>query len=146
MANSLCEISLTEVPLATPVRSEQSCAGAIVDFWGVVRRIEDGSQIEGIDYEAHGAMAEYQLRLIAKEAASKFALKQIIIHHRVGFVPVGDASLFLRVTAERRAAAFAASEWVVDELKHRVPIWKRPKFKIDNQPGPRSVTALQLGK
>ena len=146
MANSLCEVSLTEAPLAASTRSGRSHAGAIVDFWGVVRGLEEGSEIEGIDYEAHRAMAEYQLRLIAKEAAGRFALKQIIIHHRVGFVPVGDASLFLRVTAERRAAAFAASEWVVDELKHRVPIWKRPKFKIDNQPGPRSVTALQLGK
>jgi molybdopterin synthase catalytic subunit len=61
-------------------------------------------------------------------------LKQIIIHHRIGFVRVGDASLFLRVTAQRRAAAFGASQWVVDELKRRVPIWKRPKFRIDNQP------------
>jgi molybdopterin synthase catalytic subunit len=105
-------------------------AGAIVDFWGVVRGTEDGREIEGIAYEAHAAMAEHQLRLIAQESAKNFQLMKVIVHHRVGFVSAGEASLFLQVEAEHRAAAFAASKWIVDELKKRVPIWKRPRFKI----------------
>jgi molybdopterin synthase catalytic subunit len=106
-------------------------AGAIVDFWGVVRELEDEREIEGIDYEAHAAMAEHQLQLIAQESAKNFKLKKVIIHHRIGFVSAGEASLFLQVKAGHRAAAFAASKWIVDELKKRVPIWKRPRFKID---------------
>ena len=109
-------------------------AGAIVDFWGVVRGTEDGREIEGIDYEAHAAMAEHQLRLIAQESAKNFQLMKVIVHHRVGFVSVGEASLFLQVKAGHRAAAFAASKWIVDELKKRVPIWKRPRFKMDPPP------------
>ncbi len=131
MANSVCEVLLTEARLEAPTRRCRSCDGAIVDFWGVVRGLEDGREIEGIDYEAHRAMAEHQLRLIAEAAASKIPAEQVIVHHRIGFVATGEASLFLRVGAEHRAAGFEASKWIVDELKRRVPIWKRPKFKID---------------
>ncbi len=130
MANSLCEVLLTEGPLAPPAGGGQAFAGAIVNFWGVVRELEGGREIEGIDYEAHAAMATHQLRLVANEAVSKFALDGVIMHHRIGFVGVGEASLFLQVKAKHRQAAFEASEWMVDELKRKVPIWKRPKFRV----------------
>ena len=141
MANSVCEILLAETALTAPAQSGETGAGAIVDFFGVVRGLEDGREIEGIDYEAHHQMAEHQLRLVAEEATSKFRLKKVIAHHRVGFVRTGEASLFLQVAAEHRAAAFEASKWIIDELKRKVPIWKRPKFKID-PPSPR----LRRGK
>jgi molybdopterin synthase catalytic subunit len=133
MANSVCEVLLTQTRLATPDEVDNPSAGAIVDFWGVVRKMEEGREIDGIDYEAHQAMAEHQLRLVAENAAEKFQLKKIILHHRIGFVAAGEASLFLQVRAEHRAAAFEASKWVVDELKKKVPIWKRPKFKVQHQ-------------
>src|ERR1700674_4482479 len=72
--------------------------------------------------------------LLTEEAVKKFRLEQVIVHHRIGFVGTGEASLFLRVGAEHRAAGFEASQWIVDELKRRVPIWKRPKFKLDTRP------------
>jgi molybdopterin synthase catalytic subunit len=103
-------------------------AGAVVDFWGVVRELEDGREIEGIDYEAHPAMAKHQLEQIASAATEKFQLKKVVLHHRIGFVRAGAPSLFLRVCVSHRAAAFEASKWIVDELKTRVPIWKRPAF------------------
>ena len=134
MANSLCEVSLTEVCLKAPARDVDLTAGAVVDFWGAVRGLEDGRQIQGIEYEAHRAMAEHQLGLVAEAAVTKFRLDQVIVHHRIGFVGTGEASLFLRVGAKHRAAGFEASQWIVDELKRRVPIWKRPKFKINNLP------------
>jgi molybdopterin synthase catalytic subunit len=134
MANSVCEVLLTEACLETPARHVDPTSGAVVDFWGVVRGLEDGRQIEGIEYEAHRAMAEHQLGLVAEAAVTKFRLEQVIVHHRIGFVGTGEASLFLRVGAKHRAAGFEASQWIVDELKRRVPIWKRPKFKIDNRP------------
>jgi molybdopterin synthase catalytic subunit len=134
MANSVCEVLLTEACLEAPARDVDLTAGAVVDFWGAVRGLEDGRQIEGIEYEAHRAMAEHQLRLVAEAAVKKFRLEQVIVHHRIGFVGTGEASLFLRVGTEHRAAGFEASQWIVDELKRRAPIWKRPKFKIDNRP------------
>jgi molybdopterin synthase catalytic subunit len=133
MANSVCEVLLTEDPLEAPEDEVEAGAGATVDFWGVVRGLEDEREINGIEYEAHLAMAEHQLRLIAQESSEKFRLKKAIVHHRVGFVGAGEASLFLRVEATHRAAAFAASKWIVDELKKKVPIWKRPQFKIHNR-------------
>ena len=131
MANVLCEISVTKAPLAARV----SCiagAGAVVDFWGVVRLFEDGREIEGIDYEAHREMAEHQLKRIAEQAAERFGLMRVIVHHRIGFIAVGEPSLFLRVASPHRSEGFRASQWIVDELKKNVPIWKQPRFKVEN--------------
>ena len=132
MANFVCEVLLTEGPLEAPPQNHHGDAGATLDFWGVVRRLEDGREIDGIQYEAHREMAEHQLRQIAAQAAEKFPLQLVIIHHRVGFIAVGELSLFLRVATPHRSEAFRASQWIVDELKKKVPIWKRPKFKVDN--------------
>jgi molybdopterin synthase catalytic subunit len=129
MANPVCEVLLSGTPLVTP---EEDCppeTGAMVDFRGVVRQTEDGAEIAGIEYEAHHQMAEHQLRLIAEEATTKFDLRQIRIHHRLGFVPAGEASLFVRVGSGHRAEAFRAGQWIVDELKKRAPIWKHPRLR-----------------
>jgi molybdopterin synthase catalytic subunit len=131
MANHVCEVLLTEALLEAPEYDGDPAAGAVVDFRGVVRGIEDRREIEGIEYEAHGEMAEHQLRLVAAAATEKFQLKKVMVHHRVGFVRTGEASLFLQVRAQHRAAAFEAGKWIVDELKKKVPIWKRPRFKTD---------------
>ena len=128
MANVVCEISVTQAPLAARV-NDIAGAGAVVDFWGVVRPIEDGREIEGIDYEAHREMAEHQLKRIAEQAEERFRLKLVIVHHRIGFIAVGEASLFLRVASPHRSEGFRASQWIVDELKKKVPIWKRPRFR-----------------
>jgi molybdopterin synthase catalytic subunit len=131
MANVVCEISVAQLPLAARA-SDIALAGAVVDFWGVVRPIEDGREIEGIDYEAHLEMAEYQLERIAEQAAERFGLEVVIVHHRIGFIAVGEASLFLQVASPHRSEGFRASQWIVDELKKEVPIWKRPRFKLEN--------------
>ena len=131
MANVVCEISVTPTPLAARARDIDIVgAGAFVDFWGAVRPIEDGREIEGIDYDAHREMAEHQLKRIAEQAAERFGLKLVIIHHRIGFIAVGEPSLFLRVASPHRRQGFQASQWIVDELKKKVPIWKRPRFRM----------------
>jgi molybdopterin synthase catalytic subunit len=76
-------------------------------------------------------MAEHQLRQIAEQATIQFDLRSVIIHHRIGFVPVGEPSLFMRVCSGHRQAAFQAGQRIVDELKKKVPIWKRLRFKSD---------------
>jgi molybdopterin synthase catalytic subunit len=134
MANPVCEVLLTEARLKAPRNDVDVVTGALVDFWGIVRGSEEGREIDGIEYEAHREMAEHQLMGIAQQAIEKFALQLIVIQHRIGFITVGQSSLFMRVMSQHRVEAFRASQWVVDELKRKVPIWKRPKFKIDNQP------------
>jgi molybdopterin synthase catalytic subunit len=131
MANSVCEILVTEAPLEAPPQNHRGDAGATVDFWGVVRRLEDGREIEGIDYEAHREMAEHQLRQIAEEAVKQFELQHVVVHHRIGFIAAGEPSLFLRVASSHRGEGFRASQWIVDELKKKVPIWKKPRFTMD---------------
>jgi len=131
MANPLCEVFVTDAQLNAPGNQVDLAAGAAVDFRGIVRSFEDGREIEGIDYEAHRKMAEHQLRQIAEQATIQFDLRSVIIHHRIGFVPVGEPSLFMRVCSAHRQAAFQAGRWIVDELKKKVPIWKRPRFKSD---------------
>ena len=129
MANCVCEVLVTESALQTPKRDNAAEAGAVVDFFGVVRKLEGNREIEGIQYEAHVKMAEHQLRLIGEAAVGEFQLKQVVLQHRIGFVGAGEASLFLRVTAPHRGAAFDGSKWIVDELKKKVPIWKKPAFR-----------------
>ena len=106
-------------------------SGAEVDFRGIVRALENDREILGIDYEAHADMAEHQMQLLAERAVAQFGLTKVILHHRIGFVPVGEASLFLRLRSGHRAAAFEAGKWMVDELKRVVTIWKRVRYKID---------------
>jgi molybdopterin synthase catalytic subunit len=129
MANVVCEILVTEASLQAPPKNYDGDAGAMVEFWGVVRRFEDGREIEGIDYEAHREMAEHQLKRIAERATEKFGLNFVIIHHRIGFIAVGQPSLFLRVACAHRSEGFRAAQWIVDELKKKLPIWKRPRFR-----------------
>ena len=131
MANVVCEISVTQAPLLVQ-GSDIAGAGAVIDFWGIVRPIEDGREIDGIDYDAHREMAEHQLKRIAEQAVEQFGLKFVIVHHRIGFIAVGEASLFLRVASSHRSEGFRASQWIVDELKKKVPIWKRPRFTLES--------------
>jgi molybdopterin synthase catalytic subunit len=125
-ANHVCDVALADAPLEAS-RAPMG-EGAVVEFLGNVRPSENGRGIIALDYEAHGEMAEHQLRAIAEEAAAKFSLLGVVLHHRVGRIRVGETSLLLRVMSLHRGAAFAASIWIVDELKKRVPIWKTPVF------------------
>jgi len=144
MANLVCEILLTEAPLDAP-QTHPIEAGAMVEFWGIVRRLENGRYIEGIEYEAHRQMARHQLRQIAEQAADKFRLELVTIHHRIGFIAVGEPSLFLRVASAHRGEGFQATQWIVDELKKKVPIWKRPRFNVDDDKRPASMPPAIAG-
>jgi molybdopterin synthase catalytic subunit len=126
MANYVCDVALVDCPLT----AERSPAGegAVVEFYGNVRPLQNGRRIVALEYEAHVPMAEYQLRQVAEAAAKRFSLLAVTLRHRIGRVDAGETSLFLRVASLHREAAFAASMFIVDELKKRVPIWKKPIF------------------
>jgi molybdopterin synthase catalytic subunit len=139
MAISVCEVSITEGPLDLPAPNDDPEAGAVVVFWGAVRATEDNRDIAGIHYEAHREMAEHQMRIVAESAAKKFDdVRAIFVRHRIGFVGAGEPSVVVRVLAGHRGAAFAANQWVMDELKRAVPIWKHPVFKNPEVAGTRA--------
>jgi|ERR1700730_7960622 molybdopterin synthase catalytic subunit len=123
-----CDIRITKLTLASADLRFSRTEGAVVDFFGVVRTIENERLIDGIEYEAFETMAERQLALIANEARDRYGLASVIIHHRIGFVPAGEASLFVRVTARHRRAAFEGSSQIIERLKQAVPIWKHPVY------------------
>jgi molybdopterin synthase catalytic subunit len=137
MAISKSQILITTAPLVPPPPAFSDSAGAVLDFWGVVRGREAGREISGIDYEAHEAMAQHQMEVLAESAGAQFPLESIILHHRIGVVGAGEASLFLRVTSAHRGEAFAASSWMIAELKKKVPIWKRVLFVRPEEAGER---------
>src|SRR2546422_5440338 len=113
MATSIWKVSITNAPLEFPGQLDDSDSGAAIDFRGMVREIENGREIEGINYEVHRAMAEHQMNLLAEKAMIDFFLTEVVLRHRIGFVPTGEASLFLRVASRHRAAAFGASQWLI---------------------------------
>jgi molybdopterin synthase catalytic subunit len=123
-----CDIRITKRPLDGSDLRFSRTEGAVVDFFGVVRTIENERMIDGIEYEAFEAMAQRQLSLIAEEARDRYGLASVIVHHRIGFVPAGEPSLFVRVTARHRRAAFEGSSQIIERLKQAVPIWKHPVY------------------
>jgi molybdopterin synthase catalytic subunit len=133
MANTVCEVRLTDDRLNVPV-SDAVGSGAVLDFLGLVRPLEDDRRILGIEYQAHVPMASHQLEEIAREATTMFELNTVIIHHRTGFVKTGEPSVWVRTATRHRGESYRANEWIMNELKKRVPIWKRPRFEASKKP------------
>ena len=121
-----CEVKVTREPLEPMGSAFSTRHGAVVDFFGIVRETENNAMIAGLEYEAFVEMAEAELARISEEVAQRFSLGSVIVHHRIGFVPAGEASLFVRVSAPHRGTAFEGSQLLVELLKSRVPIWKHP--------------------
>ncbi|MGA2244652.1 MAG: molybdenum cofactor biosynthesis protein MoaE [Verrucomicrobiota bacterium] len=99
--------------------------GAGLEFSGLVRELENGGQVPGLHYEAYEPMARAQLEQIIQELGVKHPCEEILLVHRLGFVPVGEASLFVRIGSRHRQAGLAFMGELIDRLKADVPIWKR---------------------
>lgn len=100
--------------------------GAVVCFLGVVRGEEDGQTITAIEYEAFQKMAEHQFNLLFEAMAKRWPIESVRLVHRIGAVKVNEPSLWVEVVAPHRGEAFAACQWLIDEMKRVVPIWKKP--------------------
>ena len=111
--------------LPDPSRFEAE-EGAEVRFLGVVRGLEDGRAIRGIDYSAYLPMAEKTLAALHEEGRSCLESHRVFIQHRLGFVAAEVPSLLLCVHAKHSAAAFAICQWYLQKIKTTVPIWKKP--------------------
>lgn len=99
--------------------------GGIATFLGCARDFSEGRSVSEISFEAYGSMALAEMRKLREEAIAKFGLLDARIVHRVATVRAGDNIVFIAAGAEHRAAAFDACRWMIDELKQRVPIWKK---------------------
>ena len=123
-------IQITAEPIDEAVllrgRSMSGSMGAAVYFLGVVRGTEAGATISALEYEAFQRMAEHQIALLFDELEKRWPLEAVRLVHRVGVVKAGEASLWVEVVAPHRAEAFAACQWLIDELKRVAPIWKKP--------------------
>ena len=102
--------------------------GAAILFVGTVREVNEGRGVTGIDYSAYSAMAQRELDAIVREAVASYHTPHVVVEHRLGTLAVGDASVAIAVAHPRRAAAFDAARFVIEELKRRVPIWKREHY------------------
>ena len=100
-------------------------AGAVVVFVGTTRRATGDVITERLEYEAHRPLALACLARLQEETVERFSLEGCGIVHRLGVVEVGEASVAVVVASQHRAAAFAATAWLMDRLKASVPIWKR---------------------
>lgn len=100
--------------------------GAVIYFVGVVRRLEGETQIAAIDYEAFQKMAEHQFQLLFDQMEKHWPIESVRLVHRIGVVKVNEPSLWVEIIAPHRGEAFAACQWLIDEMKRVVPIWKKP--------------------
>ena len=104
---------------------EHPQAGGLVVFEGVVRNHHQGRAVLHLAYEGHAPLAIRQGEKILAEAAVRWPLLRAIACHRLGHLEVGEAAVWIGVASAHRAEAFSACAWIMDQVKTRVPVWKK---------------------
>lgn len=102
--------------------------GASVLFVGTVREENDGAEVSGLDYSAYLAMAEQEFGRIVAEAVASWNTTDIVAEHRIGSLALGEASVAIAVAHPHRGEAYEASRYIIEQLKKRLPIWKREHY------------------
>ncbi len=122
----MIEITDHEIDESGVLRSVKSGnCGANVLFCGTTRRLTGQRETTQLEYDCYAAMAVRKMTDLAEVARSKWPIEKVSIVHRIGTVPVGQSSIAIAVSSPHRADAFAAGEWLIDNLKTQVPIWKK---------------------
>ncbi|MGI9456795.1 MAG: molybdenum cofactor biosynthesis protein MoaE [Aeoliella sp.] len=124
-------ISLTDNPIditSLIAQASQPAAGAVVAFVGITRELTGGKQTERLAYEAYRDMAEVKLAELEAAARTRWQLVDCLMVHRLGEVPISEASIAVVVSSPHRRVAFEAAEWLIDTLKQDVPIWKQEHY------------------
>ena len=103
-------------------------SGATSLFLGTVRDVNDGRAVTGMEYTAYGAMAARELMKIVTEATARFGGAAVVVEHRVGELALGDVSVAIAASHAHRGHALDATRFVIEELKRRVPVWKREHY------------------
>jgi len=123
---------ITEAPLSLDAavgEVSDEAAGAIATFTGTVRAESRGRRVVRLEYEAYTEMAEDVMARLAGELQGRHDLHRIAIHHRVGVVEIGEASVVIAVSAAHRSDALAACRDAIDRLKETVPLWKKEVYE-----------------
>ncbi|MDP2321278.1 MAG: molybdenum cofactor biosynthesis protein MoaE [Acidobacteriota bacterium] len=124
--------AITTAPLDTAAlvhALDPSGIGAVVTFIGLVRDHNLGRRVLHLEYEAYEALAQRGLDLIVTEASAQWPAVRLAIHHRVGRMAIGEASVAIAAASPHRADAFAASRYAIERIKQIVPIWKHEYFE-----------------
>jgi molybdopterin synthase catalytic subunit len=115
-------------------------AGAYASFEGWVRDHNEGRPVQGLFYESYRELAEAEGERIVEEAIARFDLAAAACVHRTGELALGDLAVWVGASAGHRGPAFEACRWIIDEVKSRVPIWKRERYATGDadwlHPGP----------
>ena len=123
---------ITDTPIRIEALTEavsDSTAGAISTFIGTTRDHNRGRNVVRLEYEAYADMAVSEFEKIAGEASEKWEITRVAISHRIGEVPIGEASVAIAVSAPHRAEAIKACHFAIDRLKVVAPIWKKEYFE-----------------
>ncbi len=121
--------------------------GAVALFLGIVRNHNDARPVSGMDYEGYGEMAREQLAAIVEEAAGRAGSDRIAAVHRLGTLAIGEVSVAIAASTPHRAEAFDAARYVIEEIKKRLPVWKREHYlDRDAEWLEGRVPAAQCGK
>lgn len=115
-------------PQALRERVLDPAAGGFCSFEGWVRNHHQGRAVLSLEYEAYRSLAEKEGARILAEAKEKFGIRQAVCHHRVGALGIGELAVVVCVSSAHRDAAFDACRYIIDEVKFRVPIWKKEHF------------------
>jgi len=107
---------------------DAACGGTAI-FIGTVRNATKGKKVIRLEYECYQSMALKEMRKIAADAMQRWDIQNILIHHRVGTLHIGDVAVVIAVNAPHRDAAFDACRYAIDTLKKTVPIWKKEVFE-----------------
>jgi molybdopterin synthase catalytic subunit len=102
--------------------------GATLLFLGTVRETNEGRAVTGIEYRAYETMARREIEAIMREAAARHDVSDMAVEHRVGELALGEISVAIAVAHPHRASVYETSRFVIEELKRRVPIWKREAY------------------
>jgi molybdopterin synthase catalytic subunit len=108
---------------------QTSSAGGYVSFEGWVRDLNEGQEVTRLEYEAFQELAVTEGDRIVAEALRRFPVKNVMCIHRVGSLSVGEMAVWVGVSSTHRGEAFDACRFIIDEIKHRVPIWKKEHYR-----------------
>lgn len=122
----LSDTDLDPITLKQGVAAQST--GALVAFEGLVRDHNEGKSVSTLAYEAFAPLCLKEAAKIYKEAMSLFPFHAAICRHRTGTLKIGDVAVYVAVSAPHRDEAFKACRYIIDEIKHRLPIWKKETY------------------
>ena len=115
-------------PPALQASLRSDAAGACASFEGWVRNVNEGEPVTALEYETHAEIAATEGLAVLNEALERFDIIAVRCVHRVGLLEIGDCAVWVGVSAGHRGPAFDACRYVIDEIKHRLPIWKKEHY------------------